>query len=119
MTVTQAPGKDRYGKEQGQVAVRFPNVLKKDTGIRAFDYEVQVEYEWLDVRFITATKRVFSPHCYLGEAQDTGEVVCLYGVDELPKDFRYRFLVRPCECFGKKGDPICSDWVRLQDIVPK
>lgn len=119
VTVTQAPGKDRYGKEQGQVAVRFPNVLKKDTGIRAFDYEVQVEYEWLDVRFITATKRVFSPHCYLGEAQDTGEVVCLYGVDELPKDFRYRFLVRPCECFGKKGDPICSDWVRLQDIVPK
>ena len=119
VTVTQAPGKDRYGKEQGQVAVRFPNVLKKDTGIRAFDYEVQVEYEWLDVRFITATKRVFSPHCYLGEAQDTGEVVCLYGVDELPKDFRYRFLVRPCECFGKKGDPICSDWVRQQDIVPK
>lgn len=110
-TVTQALGQDRYGVEQQQVTVHFPNVLKKDTGVRAFDYEVQVEYEWLDVRFITATKRVFSPHCCLGEAQDQDEVICVYGASELPKDFHYRFVIRPCECFGKKGDPIYTDWI--------
>lgn len=110
-TVTQALGKDRYGTEQQQVTVHFPNVLKKDTGVRAFDYEVQVEYEWLDVRFITGTKRVFSPHCCMGEAQDQDEVICVYGTSELPKDFHYRFVIRPCECFGKKGEPIYTDWI--------
>ena len=34
-----------------------------------------------------------------------------YMEGELPKDFRYRFLVRPCECFGKKGEPIYTDWI--------
>ena len=112
-TVTKARGKDRYGVEQEQVTVHFPNVLKKDTGTRAFDYEVQVEHEWLDVRFISSTKRVFSPHCYMPESHDTDEVICVFGLSELPKDFRYRFVVRPCECFGKKGDPIYTDWIEV------
>ncbi len=111
VTVSQAHGRDRYGKEQEQVTVHFPCVLKKDTGVRAFDYEVQVEYEWLDVTFVTVTKRVFSPQCFMGEAQEVSDVTCVYGVSELPSDFRYRFAVRPCECFGKKGDPIYSDWI--------
>ena len=55
VTVSQALGRDRYGVEQQQVTVTFPNVLKKDTGVRAFDYEVQVEHEWLDCRFISVT----------------------------------------------------------------
>ena len=110
-TVTQAMGKDRYGKEQMQVTVHFPNVLKKYQGVRAFDFEVQVEYQWLDVIFVSATKRVFSPHCYLGEAQDEGEVICVYGEGELPKDRLFRFAIRPCECFGKKGNPIYTDWI--------
>ncbi|MGN0233171.1 MAG: metallophosphoesterase family protein [Bacteroidaceae bacterium] len=111
VTVTQATGKDRYGVEQEQVTVHFPNVLKKDTGVRAFDYEVQVEHEWLDVRFISCTKRVFSPKCFMGEDQDTGEVVCVFGLSELPTLFHYRFIVRPCECFGNKGDAVYSDWI--------
>ena len=111
VTVTQATGKDRYGVEQEQVSVHFPNVLKKDTGVRAFDYEVQVEHEWLDVRFISCTKRVFSPKCFMGENQDASEVVCVFGLSELPTLFHYRFIVRPCECFGNKGDAVYSDWI--------
>ena len=111
VTVTQATGKDRYGVEQEQVTVHFPNVLKKDTGVRAYDYEVQVEHEWLDVRFISCTKRVFSPKCFMGEAQDSAEVVCVFGLSELPTLFHYRFIVRPCECFGNKGDAVYSDWI--------
>ena len=111
VTVTGGSGSDRYGTSQKQVTVHFPTVLKKNAGVRAFDYEVQVEYDWLDVRHVSATKRVFSPKCYLGENKEEGEVVCVFGESELPKDFAYRFAVRPCNCFGGKGNPIYSDWV--------
>lgn len=111
ITVSQALGKDRYGVEQQQVTVTFPNVLKKDTGVRAFDYEVQVEHEWLDCRFISVTKRVMSPRCFMGENQDAKEAFCVFGESELPKLFHYRFIVRPCECFGKKGEPVYSEWI--------
>lgn len=112
VTVTRGTGKDRYGTEQKQVTVHFPSVLAKRTGVRAYDYEVQVEYRYIDVTMIAATKRVFSPKCYLGEAQDEGEVICVYGETELPEYRDVRFVVRPCECFGKKGNPIYSDWVK-------
>lgn len=111
VTVTGGSGSDRYGTSQKQVTVHFPTVLKKNAGVRAFDYEVQVEYDWLDVRHVSATKRVFSPKCYLGENKEEGEVVCIFGESELPKDFAYRFAIRPCNCFGGKGNPIYSDWV--------
>ncbi|MBQ7527676.1 MAG: hypothetical protein IJT11_08155, partial [Bacteroidaceae bacterium] len=111
VTVTGGSGADRYGTSQKQVTVHFPTVLKKNAGVRAFDYEVQVEYDWLDVRHVAATKRVFSPKCYLGENKEEGEVICVFGESELPKDFAYRFAIRPCNCFGGKGNPIYSDWV--------
>jgi len=110
-TVTAGTGTDRYGTSQMQVTVHFPTVLKKNAGVRAFDYEVQVEYDWLDVRHVTATKRVFSPKCYLGENKEEGEVRCVYGASELPKDFAYRFAIRPCNCFGGKGNPLYTDWI--------
>jgi len=118
-TVTIARGADRYGKVQTQATVHFPNVLKKnnENGVRAFDFEVQVEYQWLDVVNVVGTKRVFSPHCYLGEAQDEGEVICIFGEDELPKERPFRFAIRPCECFGKKGNPIYTDWMDTASIV--
>lgn len=110
-TVTAGNGSDRYGTQQKQVTVHFPTVLKKNAGVRAFDYEVQVEYDWLDVRHVCSTKRVFSPKCYLGENKEEGDVRCVFGESELPKDFAYRFVIRPCNCFGAKGNPIYSDWI--------
>ena len=111
VTVTQAQGKDRSGVLQHKVTVHFPNVLKRVGGVRAFDFEVQVEYQWVDVTFTSRTKRVFSPHCYLAEEQDQGEVTCVFGQSELPRLWNYRFAVRPCECYGGKGRPIYSDWI--------
>ncbi len=111
VTVTAGKGSDRYGTQQKQVTVHFPTVLKKNAGVRAFDYEVQVEYDWLDVRHVCSTKRVFSPKCYLGENKEEGDVRCVFGESELPKDFAYRFAIRPCNCFGAKGNPIYSDWI--------
>lgn len=115
-TATQADGRDRNGTPTRQVTVHFPNVLQKDTGVRAFDFEVQVEWEWLDARFISATKRVFSPGSLFSEAQDQNEVTCVFAVDELPKDRRYRFLVRPCNCYSGKGNPISTEWTTTSQI---
>lgn len=109
-TLTRAQGKDRQGKEQQQVTVHFPNVLKSQGGVRAFDFEVTLEQMMADVQRVVCQKRVMSPHFYLCEEQDKGEVTCVFGQDEVPRNFPYRFAVRPCECFGKKGDPIYTEW---------
>lgn len=114
VTVTRAEGKDRYGVVQKQVTVHFPSVLKKRTGVRAFDYEIQVEGrhpQVTDVVKVYLTKRVFSPGSMLGEAQDENEVICVFGEGELPEFQDIRFVVRPCECFGKKGEPIYTEWM--------
>lgn len=112
VTVTRQDGKDRYDTEVKQFVVSFPTVLAKRTGVRANDYEIQVEYQFVDNSFITATKRVYSPGCYLSENYDENPVVCLYAENELPDYRTFRFVVRPCECFGKKGEPIYSEWMK-------
>ena len=111
-TVSAGTGKDRYGTDGRQLTVHFPTVLRKNAGVRAFDYEVQAEYDWLDVRHVCATKRVFSPKCYLGEEHVAGETICIFGEKELPADFAVRFAVRPCNCFGGKGNPIYTEMVK-------
>ena len=112
-TVTRAQGKDRYGVEQMQTTVHFPNVLKERNGARAFDFEVAVEVREEDITKIFFTKRVKSPHFYLSEDMDRDEVICVYGENEVPKNRNLRFVVRPCECFGKKGDPLYTDWMKI------
>lgn len=109
-TVTHAKGKDRDGVEQMQYTVHFPNVLRKTNGVRAYDFEVQLVVHDVDVDKIMLTKRVMSPHFYLGEGKDGGEVTCVFGEKEIMKKCPFRFDIRPCECFGKKGDAIQTDW---------
>jgi len=113
VTITRADGKDRYDKEESQITVHFPSVLKKIQGERAFDYEVQVEMRFVDVVTVSATKRVFSPGCFLGEDKDENEVTCVYSTRELPAGHEIRFAVRPCNCYSKKGAAIYSEWMVL------
>lgn len=115
-TVTRAMGKDRQGDEHMQLTVHFPSVLKKTHGVRAFDYEVQVEARYVDVIKSDVTKRVYSPKCYLGEKHDSGEVICVFAETELPLNYEVRFAVRPCECFGGKGNPIYTDWMPARTL---
>lgn len=112
--VTQAKGPDRNKKETEQVTVHFPSVLGKKTGTRAFDYEVQAEMLDDDVYQPVLTKRVFSNGYYLAEAQDEKEVTCVFAKAELPVGCKIRFAVRPAECFGKKGEPIFTEWFKLK-----
>ena len=108
-------GKDRQGSEQPQIVITFPSVLQSTHGSRAYDYEVQAEHRYYDVDRICATKRVFSPGCFLNEAHDRDEVSCVFGTSELPTYGKLRFIVRPCECFGKKGRAICTDWMDAKE----
>lgn len=111
VSVTTGHGEDRYGVEQDQVTVHFPTVKGGKKAVRAHDYEVQVEIEDVDLQKTVLTKYVYSPKFYLAPEKDADETVCVFGVSELPEGKRYRFAVRPRECFGKKGGAIYSDWI--------
>jgi len=113
VTFTEGPGKDRYDVEKDQVFVRFPVAISKDGRPRAFDYEVQVEVKDCDFTKTMLTKRVFSKGYYLGEKADASEdVVCVFSKEELPQSRPFKFVVRPCESFGKKGEAIESGWLQ-------
>ncbi|HAE25155.1 MAG TPA: hypothetical protein DCG33_07420 [Prevotellaceae bacterium] len=111
VTVTRGTGKSRNKEEKKQIIAHFPSVLKKTTGVRAFDYEVQAEIRDEDVSKVMMTKRIFSPGSIMGENHDEEEVTCIFAEDEIPYKAPIRFVVRPCECFGKKGNPIYSEWI--------
>ena len=78
--------------------------------VNGADYEVQLEIHDVDTGKAVLTKRVYSPGYFKTASADVDETVCLFGVSEIPTGQEYRFAVRPCECFGKKGEPIYSEW---------
>ena len=67
-----------------------------------------------DFTRVCASKRVFSPDAFLGEAQDGGRVTCVFAKSELPTGRDIRFVVRPFSCWGKGGEPIASEFRRFQ-----
>ena len=119
VVVRQAEGKNRKGLNAPQVFVSFPNVLSAGGGTRAFDYEIQIEMEDVDVVKIEKSKRVYSAHCYLGEKHDAKDVVCAFGMDEIPMKNLFRFAVRPGDSFGRLGAPAYSSWFTRSPEVAK
>ena len=123
VSVTRRPGKSRAGVKTEQTWVAFPNVLK---GVRAFDYEIAVECEDVDTVKVLGTKRVYSDGYYRAAEKDVSEVTCAFAPAELAAPAyvdgtgkgpmqgqfcsRWRFAVRPCNCFGAKGRAIYSEW---------
>lgn len=115
ITLLREKRKDRTGRDMDAVVLRFPNVLKCNTGIRAFDYEVTastVGEFGMDKR-VVMQRRVYSAGCYKAESQDLGDVEMVFDWDELtdtvdtkrlPPDFL--FEVRPCGAFNAKGEPL-------------
>ncbi|MBO5939789.1 MAG: hypothetical protein J6R18_01145, partial [Kiritimatiellae bacterium] len=64
---------------------------------------------------------VFSPKYYRPESKDSSTVTCVFAKSELPQakkindgparnTIAWRFVVRPCSCFGVKGDSISTPW---------
>ena len=107
--VERPDGRNRKGEACAQVVVSFPSAK----GERVFDYEVSAEVRIADFTRTVASKRVFSPDAFLGVAQDAGKVTCVFAKSELPLGREICFAVRPFNCWGKAGEPICSEWIRL------
>ena len=123
VTLAEVKGENRAKQATDQVTVSFPNVR---AGVRAFDFEVVVEAVDVDVEKVWMTKRVYSPGFFAPPSKDVSTVSCVFAKSELPPAYlpawgkgdrlvgqsgmKYRFVVRPCNCWGRKGEAICSDW---------
>ncbi len=108
-------GKDRGGTALEQMSVTFPTAPRTGGTPRALDYEVCVEVEDVDTWKTVLTKRVYSETVWLSDKADAGGTVrCEFGLFELPAGRPFRFAVRPCACFGHKGEPIFSDTMSVE-----
>ena len=86
------------------IAVDFPPALKP----RANDYEVTVELRQCDMERVLLQKRVYSPRYMYAEEMETEPVRCLFTPEEVPDGWLVRYVVRPMNAFGAKGDPIAT-----------
>ena len=120
ISVSRGVAKSRKGVEVPALFVSFPNVLPSGGGTRAFDFEVCLEELDVDAVKVRRTKRVYSSGYYRAPAADEKTVACPFAIADLPpsngtldplRGRRWRFVVRPCDCFGKKGNPIATDWM--------
>lgn len=113
ISLTQTEGKDRCGRTHRMYAVKFPPAPATAETPRANDYEVSLELRQNDVERIILQKRVFSPRYLYGAAMDTLPVECLFAEEEVPERHLLRFVVRPVNAFGGKGEPIATAWRML------
>ena len=92
------------------IAVRFPPA-RTQAKCRVFEYEVTATLIADDVDLVQLQRRVFAPDFHLPETDKGVPGVCLIPEGDLPMKGRYRFDVRPVECFGHKGRAISAELV--------
>lgn len=80
--------------------VRWPPVLARHTGERAYSYNVMVGKRVL--------RRVLSPNFHLPESHDSGSIFVIIPEEEL-KGAEPRFGVVPVSSLGKKGNAVWSN----------
>ena len=102
--LSRQKAKDRSGAAHNMIVVEFPPAMKP----RANDYEVTVELLQGDVERVLVQKRVFSPGYLYGEEMDNQNVKCLITPEEVPSGWTVRYVVRPVNAFGVKGDAIST-----------
>jgi len=95
--VDVTPGYDAKG--QRVYTVRWPPVLAKHTGARAFSYDVSVGNR--------VVRRVQSSGFFLPESRDTDAVKCCLLADEFGEEIP-RFGITPISSMGKLGPTIWS-----------
>lgn len=119
VSVSRGVARSRKGVETPALFVSFPNVFAAGGRARAFDFEVCLEEMDVDAVKVRRSKRVYSAGYYRAEAADERTVTCPFALADLPppngpldpmRGRRWRFSVRPCDCFGRKGAAISTDW---------
>lgn len=103
-------GRRRDGSEAEMLTVSFPVAFAGDKLLRADDYSVALELKQFDCTRVFLEKRVYSPDCYRAAELDRWPVSCRFAADEIPAGWKLRFTVRPVNAWGKRGDPISSEW---------
>ena len=99
-------------KDFTHVTLAFPAAIVRG-GCRPYEYEVTAVLQEDDVDLVQAQRRMLSPDYYLPAAKVVKNVTFTFAAEDLPIKGRYRFEVRPVECFGKKGAAIVSNEVEM------
>ena len=110
VSVTVTPKKDE--KDFTHVTLAFPAAQIRNK-VRVYEYEVTAVLHEDDVDLVQAQRRMMSPDYYRPVAKLAKEVAFTFAAEDLPIKGRYRFEVRPVECFGKKGAAIVSDATQI------
>lgn len=96
-------------KKKGEmIEVSFP-AARTQSKCRVFEYEVTATLLEDDVDLVQAQRRVMAPDFHLPETQGGKPGSCVFAAADLPMKGRYRFDVRPVECFGHKGRAIHAE----------
>ena len=91
-----------------RIEITFPPA-RTQAKCRVFEYEVTATLVEDDVDLVQAQRRVMAPDFHLPETADGKPGSCVFAAAELPLKGRYRFDVRPVECFGHKGRAIHAE----------
>jgi len=104
--VTFVDGKTDAGLPMRRAVVCIPPA---DAGGRVYEYEVRAILLADDYELPAAGRRVLAPdfHLPLAKAHLPGEA--WFPLCELPPKAKMRFEVRPVDCFGRLGEPICAE----------
>ena len=105
VAVKTVPPKDE--KDFTHVELAFPAAQAVD-GCRVYEYEVTAVLCEDDVELVQAQRRMMSPDYYRPATKLVDKVAFTFAAEDLTAKGRYRFEVRPVECFGRKGEAICS-----------
>lgn len=96
-------GTDRAGRETDQIVVTAPVAHERESGIRAYDYEVQPVVTKGLVRRAALAKRVYPPDI-LQAGDSAASVTCVFAEQELPSDRdEVAFVITPISAFGVRG----------------
>ena len=108
VTVREVGPKDK--EDFRRVVLRFP-AARMRCKCRVFEYEVTAILCEDDVELVQAQRRMMSPDYHLPESRLAKDVEFTFAAEDLQAKGRYRFEVRPLECFGRKGAAISSaEW---------
>ena len=97
-------------EDDRRITLTFPTVRRENAGRRAIDYEVTCVGRWTGIERIVEQRRVYSQGLALPESHDRGPVTVVFSREELAKTGAqsFRFEVRPCDSWDKKGRAICA-----------
>lgn len=96
VTAVESPG--------GRIEISFPPAAKG----RAYEYEITARHSVANLEIVDLQKRDYSPGFADLQASGTNDVRCSFQRADLTWDVDVVIEVRPLNCFGGKGAPICG-----------